>query len=285
MNMNDDVSRRRFRSRALLGFWSRAIIVASVPATTLLALGAWGWVARVEALDEPRALRFVNAAIPGACHGRGIDANSPTDEAHARKQLDVITTRILQLTATKMRLAAERDGAADIHIPAGFLANNSSAPSFVVYEQRLLEARRATVDKQKSLLDQRIQQVRHEIDALFVQHKARERELQFTRDELNLIDDMHGRHLTTVDRLMSLRRNLARYEGEIGALLSQIARARNQIAELDLLIVEVDRKAFLEAHKEIPEIDARIDELTERRLAIEARLGKVVTSLEKHSPE
>jgi hypothetical protein len=63
------------------------------------------------------------------------------------------------------------------------------------------------------------------------------------------------------------------------------ASCRNQITEIDLQIIEVDRKASFEAHKEIREIDARIDELSDRRLTVEAQLAKVATSQHKFPPE
>jgi HlyD family secretion protein len=169
----------------------------------------------------------------------------------------------VQLTAEKIRLEAERDGAAELHFPSGFAKSDPGAAA-AARERRLFETRRAAVRRQKALLAQRIVQVRHEVAGLLMQQRAREQEVQLFREELRLIDDMHGRKLANVARLMGLRRDLARSEGEVGGLVAQVARARAQIEETEMQILEVEQKPVREADKEIRDVDARIDELSGR---------------------
>lgn len=220
-------------------------------------------------------LLFATVAIPVLWAGSGIPtaqvlhADAVLEISGARTvarrrdaQLNFDIARIVQLTAEKVRLEAEREGAAEVSFPLGFTASDPRAAAAAARERRFFETRRAMLDRQKARLGLRIAQFRHEVDGLLMQQRAREKEVQLIRQELRLIDDMHGRQLVNVARLMSLRRELARAEGEVGGLMAQVARSRAQIEEIELQIVEIEQKVVLDAQKEIRDIEARIDELS-----------------------
>lgn len=246
----------------------RARIICLVAAVATLALWAGAW---APTSHFSRADAEIEAPDPASTLAESQDKKRNASrlargDVGSAAQAGLITARIVQLTAEKVRLEAERDGAAELRFPRGFATSDRRAAATAAHERRLFETRRASIDRQKALLGRRMAQVRYEVDGLLMQQRAREREVQLIREELQLIDDMHGRRLANLDRLMGLRRNLARSEGELGGLVAQVARARAQIEEIELQIVETEQKAALEAHKEIRDIDARIDELSERRL-------------------
>jgi HlyD family secretion protein len=72
-----------------------------------------------------------------------------------------------------------------------------------------------------------------------------------------------------------MQREEARIHGEHGALEAQIARASGQIGEIQLQIIAVDEIIQTEAQKELRDIEARIAELSERRVAAEDQLRRV----------
>jgi hypothetical protein len=249
------------RSRARRRTW----IVCLAAAAAIVALWAVAWAPQLSRADAEVDPSEVATALDEAQRKKGSASHQGSDTSARGAQLGLVTMRIVQLTAEKARLEAERDGAAEVHFPPGFVTSNRGAAAAVARERRLFETRRAVIDRQRALLGRRIAQVRHEVDGLIMQQRAKEKEVQLIREELQLIDDMHGRRLANLDRLMGLRRNLARSDGELGGLVAQIARARAQIEEIELQVVETEQKAVLEAHKEMRDIDARIDELSERR--------------------
>lgn len=176
-----------------------------------------------------------------------------------------VDTRVVQLIAEKARLEAERDAVAELRFPRGFAASHHRAAAAAAHERRVFETRRAAIDRQKALLGRRITQGRHEVDGLLLLQRAREKEVHLIREELRLIDDMHARKLANLDRHMNVRRNLARAEGELGGVIAQVARARAQIEEIELQAIEAEQKMVLEAHRELREVQARIDELSPLR--------------------
>jgi HlyD family secretion protein len=65
-------------------------------------------------------------------------------------------------------------------------------------------------------------------------------------------------------------------KGEWGALVAQMARAQGQISEMQLQIIALDQTTQTEATKELRELEARMAELAERKIAAEDQLRRVV---------
>jgi hypothetical protein len=260
----------RSRGRRIASFLIAVAILA-------LCAGAWGPNGPPSHADDKIEPCDVAGEMPASQDGKDNTSRLLRSDSRKRAQHAIVTARIVQLIAEKIRLEAERDGAAELRFPRGFATRDRTAAAAAAGERSLFERRRAIVDRQKALLGRRVAQAHHEVDGLLMQQRAREKEVQLIREELHLIDDMHGRKLANLDRLMGLRRNLARSEGELGGLVAQVARARAQIEEVELQVVEADQKAVLEAHKEIKDIDARIDELSQRQLRGEGQPPDVET--------
>ena len=243
-------------TRAASWFGVRRVLLLASVAILALWAGEWGPTAQTS---------HANARLEPSGVGTTVaKARFPRDDHRRGSQSILVVARIVQLTAEKARLEAEREGAAEVEFPPGFMASDPRAVAAAARERRLFESRRAGIERQKALLGQRIAQVRHEIDGLLVQQRARENEIEIIRQELRLLEQMHGRQLANLARLMTVRRDLARAEGDLGAHTAQVARVRAQVKEIELQIVEIEHKAAHDAQKEIRDIDARLDDLSER---------------------
>lgn len=89
-----------------------------------------------------------------------------------------------------------------------------------------------------------------------------------------MVEVLSRRQLSNITRLTDMQRQLARFEGEQAALSAQHARAEAQIHEVELQIVELDQRTLTDAHKELREIEARIEELVERQKAAKDQLTR-----------
>src|SRR5262245_60740588 len=198
------------------------------------------------------------------------------DDTQARASLGIISSQLAELIGRKARLVAERDNATSIAFP-DILRHvaRPEASRIVEGEIRLFEARRTANESRKAQLAERIRQLEEEINGSTVQHGAKVRELALIKDELSRVDDMYQRNLLPVTRLISLQREEARIDGENGTLIAQVARLRGQIAETQLQIGAIDQTVSSEAQKEIREIEARIAELQDRRIAAEDQLRRI----------
>lgn len=197
------------------------------------------------------------------------------DDTQTRASLGIVVGQMTELTARKARLAAERDGRSEISFPEGFQISSVDAANVAAGERTLFEAKRRTAEAKKAQLRERIGQYRHEIDGLTKQEKAKAREFALVEEERDRLEDMYQRKLVPVTRVLAMRRDSARIEGEHGALLSQIARLGGQISETELQLIEIDETIRLDAQKEYRDVEARLSELAERRIAAEDMLKRI----------
>jgi HlyD family secretion protein len=201
------------------------------------------------------------------------------DDTQTRANLGIIVSQIVELMGRRARLEAERDGAHDVVFPIGFGAISPmdvrDERHVIAGERRLFEARSRSAEGRKAQLRSRIGQLDSEIAGLKKQEKAKSRELSLVKDEINRLAILHKKQLLPATRMLAMERDATRIEGEHGALLAQIARAEGQITEIELQILEIDETIRTEAQKELRDLESRLAELNERRIAAEDMLRRV----------
>lgn len=197
------------------------------------------------------------------------------DDTQTRANFGIIVAQLTELTGRKARLTAERDDEVRIEFPEGFEAGGKEAQRVAEGERRLFTTKHKTAEDQKAQLRERVGQFRYEIEGLNKQAKAKAKELSLVEDELSRLERMYNQKLVPVTRLLAMQREVTRIEGEHGSLISQIARSGGQIAETELKMLEIDETVRSDAQKEIREIEGRIAELSEQRVAADDILKRV----------
>jgi len=199
------------------------------------------------------------------------------DDTITHANLAIITKGLTELVARKARLEAERDGADTIVVPAEFAvrSNDEQVAHVIAGEQRLFDLRKAARIGQKEQLHQRIEQLNQEIEGLTAQATAKSREVELIQRELEGARNLWKKNLMPITKLTNLEREATRVDGEKGNLISTIARARARVAETELEIIQIDRDLASEVAKELREIDSKIGEFVERRVAAEDQLKRV----------
>ena len=188
----------------------------------------------------------------------------------------VISKGIFESYARQGRLEAERDSADDIVFPAELSARvgDAEADAVMQSEKRLFELRRNTRFGQKSLLAERAAQIRQEVDGLARQLSAKEKESGLIFKELDGVRKLWESKLIGIQRLVLLERDAVRNEGERGQLQAQIAQAKGRIAEIGLQIHQVDQELRSDVASALRDVQAKLSELLERRVAAEDQLGR-----------
>ncbi len=197
------------------------------------------------------------------------------DDTQARANLGIIQSQIVQLRGRKARLEAERDQTETIKFPADFLAEDDG-PAAAEGERRLFEFRRASKQGQVAQLRERVGQLREEIKGQTAQRDAKIAEVELMIEELDRLEYLRKKDLMASNRILSAQRDLTRLKGEFGSFVAQIARANGQISETELQIFNLDQTMQTEATKELREMEARMAELVERRVAAEDQLKRIV---------
>jgi HlyD family secretion protein len=199
------------------------------------------------------------------------------DETVTRANLQVVSKQLDEYLARQARLEAERDGAPAVRTPDEFAARleEPAVKNMMGSERTLFDARRAARDAQKDQLRKRIAQSQDEISGLRAQQAAKVREAELIVDELRGVRDLYQKNLVQLPRLNALERDAASIEGQRGQLIAAIAQAEGRIAETSFQIIQIDEQMRAEAMQELRDIQGKIAEYTERKVAAEDQLKRI----------
>jgi HlyD family secretion protein len=199
------------------------------------------------------------------------------DATQAKASLQVVTKQLDEIRARMARLAAERDGKAQIEFPAELLtrANEDNVMSLLASEEQLFRARSTTRQSQKDLLNSQIAQLTQEITGLDAQVDSKAKQLDLIQGELSGVQDLYDKRLVPLTRLTSLQRDAARIDGERGQLTSSIAETKAKIDTAKLQIVRIDQDFRAEVVKDLNEAQGKEAELVERGIAGRDQLDRI----------
>lgn len=284
---SEDARPRRRRGQILAergsGLLNRAMLGLVVVAGLFLGLGGWGASMQLSGAVIASGRLVVDSNVKRIQHpGGGVvgeirvrngdtvnagDVLLTIDDGQVRAASAIHGNKIIQLESERERLRAERDGTVEMSFPVALDSGDAKAHRTFDQERRLLNARRKGWASQKARLGERIVQARKEIEAIVAQRSAKELEMGLIRQELRLVEDLHKRQLTNVVRLIAMKREIARFEGEKGALDGQVARVESSIAELELQIVELEQRVLADVEKQLRDVEVQLAELSERKTA------------------
>ncbi len=196
------------------------------------------------------------------------------DDAQSRAELSILSGQRDEAEVRRARLIADRDAEADIAFPERLTGPDPKYRALIAAEARLHTGNLANRENQRQQLDFGIAQVEEEITALAAQRAA-------LVDELDLVDrsharvvELHAKGLVEAPRIEEAERERVKLRGRLGELDANIARSRSRIGEIRMRILAIDDVARTEAQRELVAVDSRIQELTDRIIAVEDRLSR-----------
>lgn len=270
---------------------SRIFLGSAVMALLVIGCGSWAAFAKLSGAVIAHGSVIVERNVKKVQHrdggivaeilvreGSHVEAGATLvrlDDTQTKSELGIIRSQLIELTGRKSRLTAERDGLESVGFPEDFDAMGPEAREVRSGELRLFSENRKTVQSQKEQLGLRIEQMQEEINGLSRQRTAKSSELELIEKELAQIRNLHKRKLTTISRVYAMEREATRLGGELGSVISQIARAKGQISELNLQILNIDQTLRTEAQRELRSIEGKLAELFERRDAASDRLSRM----------
>lgn len=200
------------------------------------------------------------------------------DPTQLASQLEIVESQLDELLARQARLGAEMIDAADIEIEAGLaerVATRPQAKRMLDGQQTLFNARKETMARRFEQLDGRIAQTGDEIGGIDAQIAALDRQIALIQDELTAQRSLLRRGLTEKSRVIALEREDARLGGERGRLISNIARLKGRISEVEINKLELASSRREEAITTLRDLGARVAELVERRTALAESLSRI----------
>jgi HlyD family secretion protein len=199
------------------------------------------------------------------------------DETLTRANLAIVSKALDELTSRKARLEAERDARDRIEFPQDLLARRQDpdVASEIESEQRAFEVGRTAREGQKQQLAEQIAQLKDSIEGYVIREQAKAQEIDLIERELKGARDLYAKNLIPISKLTELEREATRLEGERGELITAISETKGKIAETELKILQVDNDMRNDAGRELRDVEAKISELVERKVAAEDQLKRV----------
>lgn len=200
------------------------------------------------------------------------------DDTATRANLAIIVNQLMAASARRTRLLAERDNSPDLTEDAAAKAHAADpveTARVLAGERHLLEARRATRAGQKAQLLERIEQLKEEARGATMQLESLKAQREIAALELKDLQGLLDRHLIQRPRVTQIRREMVRIDGAIGELTARRAQVRGRISETQLQILQIDTDQTTEIARDLREVETKITELIERRMAAEDLLTKV----------
>jgi membrane fusion protein, type I secretion system len=267
-----------------------AIVVASI---LVVGVGGWGATAVISGAvvasgslvvdSNVKKVQHLTGGIVGELRVRDGDRVRAgdivvrLDETVTRASLAIISKGLDELMARKARLESERDGSDTIVFPAQLLAGASDPDRAAAMdsERKLFNLRRTARSGQKAQLQERIAQLQEEISGLTAQQNSKAKEIGLIERELAGVRELWKQNLVQLTRLTALEREAARLDGERGQLIAAAAQAKGKIAETALQILQIDQDIASDVAKELREVDGKIGEFIERKVAAEDQLKRI----------
>ncbi len=255
-----------------VGVWAGTMHIAGA----LIAPGTIVVDSNVKKVQHPTGGVVGEVRVHDGDHVKAGDLLVRLDDTVARASLAIVTKGLTEFEARRARLAAERDRADTIKFPDGLLQRESDpdVAQVLAAERKLFDLRRAARAGQKAQLRERIEQLGKEINGFTSQQISKEKEVTLIQHELEGVHDLFQKNLVPITRVTALERDATRLDGERGQLVASIAQAKGKVAELNLQIIQVDEDASSEVAKEMREVEGKIGEFVERKIAAADQLKR-----------
>ncbi|MBN9451508.1 MAG: HlyD family type I secretion periplasmic adaptor subunit [Bosea sp.] len=197
------------------------------------------------------------------------------DDVQTRTELSIIRSQLAENLGRKARLVAERDNLPVVSYPPEIAALSDDADHIREGETRLFTGNKANRDSRKEQLEISIVQSGEEIRGLEARQVAK-------IEEVRLVELERGKYLNLFEKgfidgvkVFNINREWARLLGERGEIDATLARAKLRISDARLQIIAIDETARTEAQRELRQVEAKLSELSDRRIANEDRLARM----------
>lgn len=200
------------------------------------------------------------------------------DSSDLKSELAIIESQYFELLARKALFQAERDDVPELTYDDELIIEakqNSDIHSLMDGQSDFFAARRASLEKQKEQLAEQTIQLNNQVTGVEAQNIANQSQLMLLEEELTDTQSLLDKGLAQASRVLALRREKARIEGQIGNLTSELGRLKAAINGINIQLLQLDIERRTSAIENLRDIGYRTLELAERRIAIKQTLFRL----------
>jgi len=199
------------------------------------------------------------------------------DATQARASRSIVEAGFLTAKAEESRLLSELRNTAEIAFDEVLLkhAERPDVRQIIDVQRELFLTRTAVRERKIEVLNTQIQQLQNEITALEAEHQARSRQMELSVDELQGLQTLLLEGLTEKTQVIALERDLESLKGDRLSIEAQIAKARNQISEVDGQIALEQSNAQDALNQELRDAQLRVLQAREELIGAQDILQRI----------
>lgn len=200
------------------------------------------------------------------------------DDTRLTTRLAIVEGQLFELMARRGRLEAEQHGETEITFDpllVELAAEDEEVASRMAGQERLLQARLTSQEQEIEQLRERKLQIASQIEGIEAQQTAMARQLELISRELEDQQSLLDRGLVQIGRVLSLQREEARLQGQLGNLEASRASAAGQIVEIDLQITRIGSTRIEEATTQLRDLQFREFQLREERADLLEQMNRL----------
>ena len=200
------------------------------------------------------------------------------DDTFLKSELLTLEQQLLEISARRARLSAERDGAETMNLDAvdeAAVLDAEWVEAQLEGQRSLFQARRVSLEKEIDQLREQRHQAENAISGVEAQITAMERRLELVKTELADQEGLREKGIVSNSRLIALSKDQAELEGEIGRLTASVAELKGKIAALEIEQLRLLDKRREDAITQIRDLRYGEIELLQRRNTLRERLARL----------
>jgi adhesin transport system membrane fusion protein len=194
------------------------------------------------------------------------------DETRATSGVRESAAQAFSLRVKAARLKALAEGTA--FEPPAAQEGNLEEARILDEERQLYDAKRSELSAMLSINDQQLAQRRQELSEAQARRNSAQRSMDLSQQELSKTRPLLATGAVSEVEVLRLEREVSRARGDMEQAGAQSARAQAAINEASRKIQETDLSFRNEARKELSEVLARLNALTEGAVALADKVDK-----------
>lgn len=200
------------------------------------------------------------------------------DDAQARAEAEVYAKQSVVLRFTEERLRAELRLDTEMKMPADHAGEHDQDEIKAIWQAQVqqFEMRRKSLEGQRRIIDEKMAQLRSQIEGSEAQIKGLKAQLASVQKERESLVPLLDRGLVTKPRVLQLERSAAALEGQIGEIQGNIARANQGIAEQMQQSLQLGADRATEVTRELRDTQARLLEVLPKLANARTALARMV---------
>ena len=200
------------------------------------------------------------------------------DTNQLRSTLLITEGQLFELMARRARLEAERDEADKVVFDEDLLMEadkSADVKNLVDGQERLFEARGASIAREIEQLAKRNGQISSQIEGIEAQQASLATQLDLIEQELTNQQSLLDRGLAQAGTVLNLQREAANLNGTLGELAASKAQAEGRVTEIDIEVLKLATARREEAITTLRDLGFRELELAEQRRSLKEELDRM----------